>query len=545
MTLEYHPYAELFPLIEGEQFEKFAADIRDNGLRDKIVLLGGRILDGRNRYRACVHHQLPAADGDAAYFRDFDPATDGEPLAWVLSKNLARRHLTEGQRAWAAERLATMRQGERTDLEPSATVPKVSQDQAAKMLQVSARLVRAAKVVREKGIADLADLVARGQLLITHAERAAKLDQESQARVVALAGDGKGNAVRTAIKQGQRQIREQILGAKQQALPDKRYGIILADPEWEFTVFSTVTGLDRSPANHYPTSSEKEIAARDIHQISAPDAMLALWVTDLARGIRIMEAWGFHFKSYFVWIKDIVQVELTDAMRVAGLSDRTFRVVGPAGTGYWRRDRCELLLIGTRGNFVAPAMGTQPESTWFDARPKVDGGERGRHSAKPETAHAWIEANWPSLPKIELNARQARPGWDVWGYEAPQPDGAPPAQDLYSRAVDLVRTENSASTSFVQRKLAIGYNRAASLMERMEQEGIISAPDHKGVRTVIAADGCAPADATESEKQIDLSTDQVDPARAQQILQKHEKQAFDPVRDMPAFLRRNPARDSA
>jgi hypothetical protein len=58
MTLAYHPYADLFPLIEGQEFYDLAEDIRINGLNDRIVLLKGRrrrqILDGRNRYRALV-----------------------------------------------------------------------------------------------------------------------------------------------------------------------------------------------------------------------------------------------------------------------------------------------------------------------------------------------------------------------------------------------------------------------------------------------------------------------------------------------------------
>lgn len=425
MTLEYHPYAELFPLIEGDDFERFAADIREHGLRDKIVLLDGRILDGRNRYRAAIHHSLPGADGDADWFRDFDRLVEGDPLAWVLSKNLARRHLNESQRAQIADRLANVRQGERTDLEPSANLPKVDIAAAAQMLHVSTRLVGAARALREKGTAALVQLVAAGRLAVSQAEKAARLSEAEQARVATLVEQGHANAVRTAIKQGEREIREQQLGKKQQALPDKKYGVILADPEWDFTTFSLVSGQDRSPANHYPTSSEQQIAARDVQTLAAPDAMLALWTTDLARGIRIMEVWGFTFKSYFVWAKDIVQVQLTDAQRDVGLVDRTFQVVGPPGNGYWNRDRDEILLIGTRGKFVAPAMGTQPESIWFAARPRVEGSARGRHSAKPENAHLWIEQNWPSLPKIELNARAARPGWDVWGNEAPAQPNEP------------------------------------------------------------------------------------------------------------------------
>ena len=58
-------------------------------------------------------------------------------------------------------------------------------------------------------------------------------------------------------------------------------------------------------------------------------------------------------------------------------------------------------------------------------------------------------------------------------------------EDLYAQAVEIVRNDKKASTSYVQRKLRIGYNRAASLIERMEEEGVISAADHVGRREVL------------------------------------------------------------
>lgn len=58
-------------------------------------------------------------------------------------------------------------------------------------------------------------------------------------------------------------------------------------------------------------------------------------------------------------------------------------------------------------------------------------------------------------------------------------------EDLYAQAIDIIRNDKKASTSYIQRKLRIGYNRAASLIDRMEDEGIVSAPDHTGRRQVI------------------------------------------------------------
>jgi N6-adenosine-specific RNA methylase IME4 len=81
------------------------------------------------------------------------------------------------------------------------------------------------------------------------------------------------------------------------------------------------------------------------------------------------------------------------------------------GTGYWNRNKHELLLVGTRGNVPAPAMGTQWDS--------VIAAAVGEHSAKPDAALKMIEAYFPSIPKIELNCRGVpRPGWAAWGNEA-------------------------------------------------------------------------------------------------------------------------------
>ena len=60
--------------------------------------------------------------------------------------------------------------------------------------------------------------------------------------------------------------------------------------------------------------------------------------------------------------------------------------------------------------------------------------------------------------------------------------------DLYDKALAVVARDKKASTSYIQRRLQIGYNRAASLIERMEQDGVVSSPNHKGVREVLLPD---------------------------------------------------------
>jgi len=195
-------------------------------------------------------------------------------------------------------------------------------------------------------------------------------------------------------KKERRAERERGLAAKQAALPEKRYGVIYADPEWRFEVYSRDTGMDRAADNHYPTSSTEAICERPVADIAADDCVLFLWATVpmLPDALRVMDAWDFQYKSHCVWAKDRI------------------------GTGYWFRNQHEILLVGTRGNVPAPAMGTQVESL-IDA-------PVGRHSEKPDQFYELIERYFPNLPKIELNARAVRPGWDAWGYEAPEQPAA-------------------------------------------------------------------------------------------------------------------------
>jgi S-DNA-T family DNA segregation ATPase FtsK/SpoIIIE len=70
-------------------------------------------------------------------------------------------------------------------------------------------------------------------------------------------------------------------------------------------------------------------------------------------------------------------------------------------------------------------------------------------------------------------------------FDATAMGGAGEGGDLYQQAVQIVLRDRKASTSYIQRRLQIGYNRAASLMERMEQEGVVGQPNHAGKREIL------------------------------------------------------------
>ena len=90
---DFHPLADNFPMIEKDELRELANDIQRLGLREPIVLFEGKILDGRNRYRAAKAIKYPLTDAN------FKPLPSGvDPLAFVISANIHRRHLTPEQR---------------------------------------------------------------------------------------------------------------------------------------------------------------------------------------------------------------------------------------------------------------------------------------------------------------------------------------------------------------------------------------------------------------------------------------------------------------
>jgi hypothetical protein len=144
--LEFHPLANLFPLIEGEEFYKLVDDISKNGLRQRIVLFEGKILDGRNRYLA----SREAGYTDPNLFQPggslVEEYNGDNPLQYVVSLNLNRRHLTDQQRAAIAAELANVGHGGHRIKSPLGDLlyTAVSQAEAAKLMNVSKRSVERA-----------------------------------------------------------------------------------------------------------------------------------------------------------------------------------------------------------------------------------------------------------------------------------------------------------------------------------------------------------------------------------------------------------------
>jgi N6-adenosine-specific RNA methylase IME4 len=163
-------------------------------------------------------------------------------------------------------------------------------------------------------------------------------------------------------------------------LGGREFGTVYADPPWLYGN----QGTRASTGNHYSGMTVDDICALPVEAAVAENAHLHLWTTNgfLAASMRVIEAWGFEYKSCFVWVKPQMGIG-----------------------NYWRVSH-EFMLLGVRG--TAP----------FRNRSLMSWGQfdRTRHSAKPEAVRAQIESASPG-PYLELFGRRPATGWTVWGNE--------------------------------------------------------------------------------------------------------------------------------
>ena len=165
----------------------------------------------------------------------------------------------------------------------------------------------------------------------------------------------------------------------------KKYNIIYADPPWSYNDKQNSKDLGGA-IKHYSTMSIKDICLLPVKNITDKDAVLFLWVTSplLEASFEVVKAWGFKYKTSFVWDKILHNM------------------------GHYNSVRHELLLICTKGKM------TPQVKKLFDSVQSI---EREKHSKKPQQFRDIINTLYPQGNRIELFARQKTEGWDVWGNE--------------------------------------------------------------------------------------------------------------------------------
>ncbi len=179
------------------------------------------------------------------------------------------------------------------------------------------------------------------------------------------------------------------------AVDGQKFSTILADPPWQFHNRTGKMAPEHRRLSRYATMALQDIESLPVESIALETAHLYLWIPNalLAHGLRVMDSWGFSYKTNIVWYK----------VRKDGGPDRR-------GVGFYFRNVTEMILFGIRGK---NARTLQPGRS----QENIIVSQKREHSRKPDEQYDLIEACSPG-PFIELFARGPRKGWFGWGDQA-------------------------------------------------------------------------------------------------------------------------------
>ena len=341
--LEFHPLSLLFPLVTGTEFEALVEDIRRNGVQEPVVLHDGKILDGRNRCRAAEAAGCPYPT---------KPYDGVDPLGYVVSANIHRRHLNETQRAVLALNIERheaeaaaqrMLAGKRNPEEPvpqgAAALQGRARDRAGAAVGVSGRTISVVKAVA-KAAPELVPAMTEGTLLAKQALREVNARKGDERRAA--------NAAKVATTPP---LEVLASGGK--------FSTIVADPPWSYEN-EGLFGRGKPP---YIVMPDSEIKALPVGRLADEECHLYLWATNasLLRAFYVLEAWGFRYATTITWCKTTKSLEKPRY-----------------GMGYYFRGATEHMLFGVKGSMRLKRFDCP---TWFQAAGGPDG-----HSSKPEEA---------------------------------------------------------------------------------------------------------------------------------------------------------------
>jgi N6-adenosine-specific RNA methylase IME4 len=378
----FHPLASMFPVLEGEELERLAENIRQHGLGEQIHLYEGKVLDGRNRLRAC---QMVGVE---PRFRGFK-GSRRDALNFIWSKNLVRRHLSPSQAAAAFE----LRR--RKDAEFAAEVKKLQAEAKEKQRAAGSRGGEGGRGNKKTP----GEKVPQGKREQRRSSTALAKSVGTNRKYLEVARDlpdATLEALRDSKVAMPEVIREQARRANIADLEDVKtkeakavegvFDVVVVDPPWkmkksERNCRPEEVGLD------YSTMTLDEIRALKIP--AAADCHLFLWTTQkyLLSAGDILAHWGARYVCSFVWHK-------RGGYQPFGLP----------------QFNCEFCLYGRIGH-----------PTFIDTKnfPTCFTGRRRGHSVKPEEFYEVLRRVTAGR-RLDMFSRRRIEEFESWGLEAPQ-----------------------------------------------------------------------------------------------------------------------------
>jgi len=364
-------FKKLIPALTPEEFKQLEQNCLDEGIREKIIVWDGFIIDGHNRYEIATKWGLDYQT-ESKRFKD-----ESEVREWMILNQFGRRNLSNYQRSVLAlelesvfserakeketARKTTFQKSEKSNIEPINTVKEIS-----KVANVSHDTIAKVKKIEAVATPEVKAQLSTGEISINQAYQEIKKEEKKAERIEL--------------------IEQQLEDIEQGLLPelDGLFDVVSVDPPWPYEGESkNITSFDlvgRRVANPYP-----EMSIEDIKKIEMPlmnDSVVLLWTTHkfLPDAFEILKEWNLEYKATLVWNKEKI------------------------GMGAWFRMQCEFCLVGIKGK---PYWNN---TTFRD----ILNESRREHSRKPDGFFKMIEQITLGR-RLEYFSREKRNGWEVFG----------------------------------------------------------------------------------------------------------------------------------
>lgn len=356
----------LIPALSSEEFEQLEKNILEEGIRDPIIVWGDTIIDGHNRYDIACKHRIS--------YNTIEKVFDNKEAVtkWMIINQFGRRNLSAYDRSLLALKLEEILKSKlgRPDKSSQKSENFISKDkykEMGKIAGVSHDTISKVKNIDSKAPEEIKQKIKSGEISINKVYNDIKQQEKRE-------------EIKKTIQEKPKQESKSI----DINTTDNKYRIIYADPPWSYG--NNMPEYFSEQADHYTLMSLKQICDMPVKRIADNNAVLFLWVTSpvLEESFEVIKAWGFKYKSSFIW--DKIKHNM----------------------GHYNSVRHELLLICTRGS-------CQPDvQKLFDSVQSI---ERTKHSEKPAEFREIIDTIYPIGERIELFSRKIIKGWDSYGNE--------------------------------------------------------------------------------------------------------------------------------
>lgn len=375
-------FKKLIPPLTSEEFTQLENNCLAEGIREAIITWQGFIIDGHNRYEIATRWGLEFKTEEKSFNNEEDVKE------WMILNQFGRRNLSNYQRSVLALELEDvfkekakekqkLSEGKGIQISEDLKTPEiVTIKEVAKVANVSHDTIAKVKKIEEKAAPEIKEKLSTGEMSINQAYQDIKKEEKQQELQ-----KKKEEYTERIVSKSQNEFKVDIFNTSE------KFRIIYADPAWSYNDKQDTPQLGGA-AKHYDTMTISELCKLPVKEISEKDSVLFLWVTSpqLEDAFEVIKAWGFKYKSSFIW--DKIKHNM----------------------GHYNSVRHEILLIATKGSCVPD------NKILFDSVQSIE--RNDNHSEKPIEFLNIIDELYQYGNKLEMFCRKIKKqNWYGWGNE--------------------------------------------------------------------------------------------------------------------------------